>query len=39
MPPFEGREKDLLVQLETKDIKKTISDLKAKGYASEVVER
>jgi acetoin utilization protein AcuB len=39
MPPFEGREKDLLVQLETKDTKKLISDLKAKGFASEVVER
>lgn len=39
MPPFEGREKDLLVQIETKDAKKLISALKAKGCAAEIVER
>ncbi|MBM3166101.1 MAG: CBS domain-containing protein [Chloroflexi bacterium] len=39
MPPFEGREKDLRVQVETKDVKKLISDLKAKGCAAEIVER
>jgi len=39
MPPFEGRENDLRVQLETKDVKGIISDLKAKGCVAEVVER
>ena len=39
MPPFEGRENDLRVQLETKDVKGIISDLKAKGCAAELVER
>jgi len=39
MPPFEGKETDLRVQLETKDVKALISDLKAKGCSAEVVER
>ena len=39
MPPFEGRENDLLVQLEAKDINQLVKDLKAKGYPSELVER
>ena len=39
MPPFEAREDDLRVQLETKDVKKIISDLKGKGLTAEIVER
>jgi acetoin utilization protein AcuB len=39
MPPFEGRENDLRIQIETKDVKGIISDLKSKGLTAEIVER
>ena len=39
MPPFEGRETDLRIQVETKDVKGLISDLKSKGLTAEIVER
>ncbi len=39
MPPVEGKEQDLCVHIDAKDVSQLVKDLQGKGYTTEIVER
>jgi acetoin utilization protein AcuB len=39
LPPVEGKEQDLCIHVDKKDVKQLVNDLASKGYSVEIIER